>query len=96
MLDVIGPLILDVIRAGVRVFMNERGYLHPRTISIDSEICSIGSANIDIRAQRGACQPAPRERAGGAFEHDLADRALAPLSDHRRARLYGRNGRKAA
>jgi cardiolipin synthase len=42
--------ILDVIDAGVRVFMYEKGYLHAKTISIDSEICSIGSANIDIRS----------------------------------------------
>jgi cardiolipin synthase len=42
--------ILDVIAAGVRVFLYEKGYLHAKTISIDSEICSIGSANIDIRS----------------------------------------------
>ena len=42
--------ILDVVSAGVRVFMYEKGYLHAKTISIDSEICSIGSANIDIRS----------------------------------------------
>src|SRR3954470_17783342 len=42
--------ILDVIRAGVRVFLYEKGYLHAKTISIDSEVCSIGSANIDIRS----------------------------------------------
>ena len=42
--------ILDVINAGVRVFMYEKGYLHAKTISVDSEICSIGSANIDIRS----------------------------------------------
>jgi cardiolipin synthase len=42
--------ILDVIAAGVRVFMYEKGYLHAKTISVDSEICSIGSANIDIRS----------------------------------------------
>jgi cardiolipin synthase len=42
--------ILDVISAGVRVFMYEKGYLHAKTISIDSEICSVGSANIDIRS----------------------------------------------
>ena len=37
-------------KAGVRVFLYEKGYLHAKTISIDSEICSIGSANIDIRS----------------------------------------------
>lgn len=42
--------IMDVVKAGVQVFMYERGYLHAKTISIDSEICSIGSANIDIRS----------------------------------------------
>jgi cardiolipin synthase A/B len=42
--------ILDVVRAGVRVFMYKKGYLHAKTISIDSEICSVGSANIDIRS----------------------------------------------
>ncbi|MCC2628434.1 MAG: cls [Thermomicrobiales bacterium] len=42
--------ILDVVNAGVRVFMYEKGYLHAKTISVDSEICSIGSANIDIRS----------------------------------------------
>jgi cardiolipin synthase len=42
--------ILDVIDAGVRVFLYHKGYLHAKTISIDSQICSIGSANIDIRS----------------------------------------------
>ncbi|MEX0805026.1 MAG: cardiolipin synthase [Candidatus Binatia bacterium] len=40
----------DIVMAGVRVFLYEKGYLHAKTISIDSEICSIGSANIDIRS----------------------------------------------
>lgn len=36
--------------AGVRVHLYEKGYLHAKTISVDSEVCSIGSANIDIRS----------------------------------------------
>jgi cardiolipin synthase len=40
----------DIISAGVHVFLYEKGYLHAKTISIDSEICSIGSTNIDIRS----------------------------------------------
>jgi cardiolipin synthase len=40
----------DVAAAGVRIHLYEKGYLHAKTISIDSEICSIGSANIDIRS----------------------------------------------
>jgi cardiolipin synthase len=42
----------EIVSAGVRVFLYEKGYLHAKTISIDSEICSIGSANIDIRSFR--------------------------------------------
>jgi cardiolipin synthase A/B len=42
--------IAETVNAGVRVFLYEKGYLHAKTISIDSEICSIGSANIDIRS----------------------------------------------
>jgi cardiolipin synthase A/B len=40
----------EIVTAGVRVFLYEKGYLHAKTISIDSEICSIGAANIDIRS----------------------------------------------
>jgi len=40
----------DIVTAGVRVFLYEKGYLHAKTISIDSEICSIGSTNTDIRS----------------------------------------------
>jgi len=42
--------IMDVVRAGVRVFLYEKGYLHAKAISVDSDICSIGSTNIDIRS----------------------------------------------
>lgn len=40
----------EIVAAGVRVFLYEKGYLHAKTISIDGAICSIGSANIDIRS----------------------------------------------
>ena len=42
--------VLDVVRAGVKVFLYEAGYLHAKTIVVDSEVCSIGSANIDVRS----------------------------------------------
>ena len=40
----------DIVASGVRVFRYERGYLHAKTITVDSRVCSIGSANIDIRS----------------------------------------------
>ena len=40
----------EIAAAGGKIFLYRDGYLHSKTISIDSEICSIGSANIDIRS----------------------------------------------
>jgi len=40
----------DMARAGVRVLLYQGAYFHSKTICVDSRICSIGSANIDIRS----------------------------------------------
>lgn len=32
----------------MRVFLYEKSYLHAKTISVDPQICLLGSANIDI------------------------------------------------
>ncbi|HMN30765.1 MAG TPA: phospholipase D-like domain-containing protein, partial [Caldilineaceae bacterium] len=37
-------------RSGVCVHLYHGGYLHAKTLSIDGEICSVGSANMDIRS----------------------------------------------
>jgi cardiolipin synthase len=43
--------IAEVAAAGAKFLVYRRDrYFHPKTISIDSEICSIGSANMDIRS----------------------------------------------
>ena len=40
----------EVARAGVKIYEYDGGYMHAKTLAIDGEICSIGSANIDIRS----------------------------------------------
>jgi cardiolipin synthase len=40
----------EVASAGVDVQMYDAGYLHAKTICVDGKICSIGSANWDIRS----------------------------------------------
>ena len=40
----------EVAAAGVRVHLYKQGYLHAKTLSIDGDVCSIGSANLDIRS----------------------------------------------
>lgn len=42
--------IKEMSEAGVRFFFYQKGYFHPKTLNIDAEICSIGSANMDIRS----------------------------------------------
>lgn len=42
--------IKEMSEAGVRVYFYQNGYFHPKTLNIDTEICSIGSANMDIRS----------------------------------------------
>lgn len=71
---------LDVARAGVKVQLYDAGYLHAKTVCVDGEICSIGSANWDIRSfsinyeltaviyDRGVSQQLVT-----AFHDDLAD-----------------------
>jgi cardiolipin synthase len=36
--------------AGVKIYLYQPGYLHSKTISVDGLVCSIGSANFDIRS----------------------------------------------
>lgn len=40
----------DLARAGVRILLYEGAYFHSKTICVDSAVCSIGSANMDIRS----------------------------------------------
>ena len=40
----------DMARAGVRVLLYKGAYFHAKTICVDSVLCSIGSANMDIRS----------------------------------------------
>ena len=40
----------DMARAGVQVFLYQGSYFHSKTVCVDSILCSIGSANMDIRS----------------------------------------------
>ena len=83
----------DVIDAGVRIFLYEKGYLHAKTISIDSKICSIGSANIDIRSfsiNYELNSVLYDERLARQLEDDFA-RDLENCSEFRQAEYQRRN-----
>jgi cardiolipin synthase A/B len=40
----------DMASAGVKIFLYQKGYFHSKTISVDGQVCSIGTANMDIRS----------------------------------------------
>lgn len=40
----------DLLNAGVRFFYYTGGFMHAKTIAVDSHTCSIGTANMDIRS----------------------------------------------
>jgi cardiolipin synthase len=41
---------LDMVDARAKVYLYQPGYLHAKTISIDASMCSIGTANMDMRS----------------------------------------------
>ena len=42
--------IFECLRAGVKIYMFDAGMLHSKTVVIDDDFSSIGSANIDFRS----------------------------------------------
>jgi len=41
-----------LLSAGVKVFIYDHGFLHAKTLIVDGEVCSVGSANFDNRSFR--------------------------------------------
>ncbi len=42
----------ELLKSGVRIFQYQKGFLHAKILSSDSRICTIGTANFDIRSLR--------------------------------------------
>ena len=40
----------DLATAGVKIYLYDDGYYHAKTVNMDSQVCSIGSCNMDIRS----------------------------------------------
>lgn len=39
-----------LVNMGAKIYIYENGFLHAKTIAVDHEVCSVGSANFDIRS----------------------------------------------
>ena len=40
----------EILKAGAKVYIYEKGFIHAKTIVVDRKICSVGTANIDMRS----------------------------------------------
>jgi cardiolipin synthase len=41
---------LDMAGTGVKIYLYQAGYMHSKAVSVDGVVCSIGSANMDMRS----------------------------------------------
>ncbi|GEO13703.1 cardiolipin synthase [Microvirga aerophila] len=87
----------EVAAAGAQVHMYGKGYLHAKTLSIDGEVCSIGSANLDIRSfsinyeLNGVIYDARlAQELEAAFERDLTNCYPFDAAGYRRSPLLKR------
>jgi cardiolipin synthase len=39
-----------LLRAGVRVYLYEKGFVHAKTVVTDEDLCSVGTCNMDVRS----------------------------------------------
>jgi cardiolipin synthase len=42
----------ELLKSGVRVFQYQKGFMHAKMVSCDGRMCSLGTANFDIRSLR--------------------------------------------
>ena len=42
----------ELINEGAHVYIYENGFLHAKTMTVDCEVCTVGSSNFDIRSFR--------------------------------------------
>jgi cardiolipin synthase len=40
----------ELLKAGVKIFQYQQGFMHAKMISIDGKVCSVGTTNFDIRS----------------------------------------------
>jgi len=40
----------ELLQAGVRIFLYKKGFVHAKTVVVDSTLCIVGTANLDIRS----------------------------------------------
>ena len=76
----------DMASAGVQVLLYQGDYFHAKTACVDSIMCSIGSANMDIRSKELNNENIVAIQDAG-FAHSLEERFLKDLEAAKEIRL---------
>ncbi|HUC91219.1 MAG TPA: cardiolipin synthase [Paenibacillus sp.] len=70
----------DLLKAGVKCYLYEKGFLHAKSVIVDGKIASVGTANIDIRSFKLNFEvnaflfdSRAAERLARIFEEDMAE-----------------------
>lgn len=85
----------ELLKYGAKVYIYNNGFIHAKTIVIDEEISSVGTANIDVRSFRLNFEVTAflysaklSKQLVEAFEHDLTLSYLLTLEDYNKRSSY--------
>jgi cardiolipin synthase len=85
----------DLLQAGARVYLYENGFIHAKTLVVDEEVSSVGTANIDVRSFRlnfevnAFIYDEPlAQRLLTCFQADMANSRLLTLDQYQNRPLF--------
>jgi len=85
----------ELLKYGAKVYIYDNGFIHAKTIVIDEEISSVGTANIDVRSFRLNFEVTAflysaklSKQLVEAFEHDLTLSYLLTLEEYNKRPSY--------
>jgi cardiolipin synthase len=83
--------------AGVRIYLYQKGYFHPKTVNVDSLVCSVGTANMDIRSfsinyevNAVIYDRKTAEQLANDFRRDMTSCVEFSLADYNRRNVFSR------
>ncbi|MBD0288200.1 MAG: hypothetical protein ICV79_22655 [Flavisolibacter sp.] len=96
MLFRVGVYALAFLRRGISVYLYEKGFIHAKTISIDSSLAFVGTVNMDTRSfflnfeiTSLIYEVAPCKTLEDSFEQDKQSSRLVTLEQSRTAIYRG-------
>lgn len=87
----------ELLASGIKVYLYEKGFLHAKTLVVDSNVASVGTANLDIRSFKLNFEmnafiydSETAERLMEIFRHDIKDSRLLTQEAYDERPLFNR------